>query len=156
MEIERKFLIRHMPDHLEQYPFHRISQAYLCTDPVIRIRREDDHCYLTVKGEGMLSREECNLPMANEVYEHLLTKAEGTVIEKTRYLIPLPDHLTLELDVFGGTWSGLIIAEVEFPDEEKARQFTPPDFLGTDVTFDPRYHNSWLSRHTPQQARDEN
>ena len=154
MEIERKFLIRSLPTDLDRYPHHRISQAYLCTSPVIRIRREDDSCYLTVKGEGMLSREECNLPMERGTYDHLLTKAEGTIIEKTRYLIPLPGNLTLELDVFAGVWEGLVIAEVEFPDEEKARQFNPPDFLDEDVTFDVRYHNSWLSHHTPEDTLD--
>ena len=72
MEIERKFLIDKLPDDLESYPFHRIEQAYLCTNPVIRIRREDDNFYLTYKGSGLMQREEANLPLTSEGYYHLL------------------------------------------------------------------------------------
>ena len=53
MEIERKFTVRKLPDNLDSYPFHIIEQAYLNTDPVVRIRREDDAFYLTYKGKGM-------------------------------------------------------------------------------------------------------
>ena len=152
MEIERKFLVASLPDDLGKYPYHLIEQAYICTSPVIRIRREDDRYYLTVKGAGMLSREECNLPMNPETYYHLLTKAEGILIRKKRYLISLPDDLTAELDIFEGDWKGTVIAEVEFESEEKARQFNPPDWFLKDVTYDSRYHNSWMSSHTPEDA----
>ena len=63
MEIERKFTVRKLPDNLDSYPFHIIEQAYLNTDPVVRIRREDDAFYLTYKGKGMMAREEYNLPL---------------------------------------------------------------------------------------------
>lgn len=146
MEIERKYLISKTPMELSSYSFHRIEQAYLCTHPVVRIRREDETCYLTYKGGGMMIREEYNLPLTSEAYEHLLPKADGNVITKTRYLIPLEDSgLTCELDVFEGAFAGLILAEVEFPDEETARNFTPPDWFVKEVTTDPRYHNSYMS-----------
>lgn len=146
MEIERKFLPKTLPEHLEQYAFHRIEQGYLCTDPVVRIRRSDDDYYLTYKGSGMLERVEYNLPLTAEAYAHLKPKADGRIIEKKRYLIPLDDGLTVELDVFGGDLTPLVLAEVEFSDRAQAEAFTPPDWLGTDVTYDARYHNSNMSK----------
>ena len=62
MEIERKFTVKKMPAGLESFPFHIIQQAYLNTDPVVRIRREDETYYLTYKGRGLMAREEYNLP----------------------------------------------------------------------------------------------
>ena len=54
MEIERKFTVKSLPPDYESYPFHHIEQAYLNTDPVVRVRKEDDRYYLTYKGKGML------------------------------------------------------------------------------------------------------
>lgn len=150
MEIERKFLIRQMPEDLDHYDSHLIEQAYICTGPVIRIRRQDDQYILTCKGDGMMSREECNLPMSAAAYEKLLKKTDGYVIRKRRYLIPLEEGLTIELDRFEGIHSPIVIAEVEFRSEEEARAFVPPEWFGRDVTYDCRYHNSWLSVHTAQ------
>lgn len=151
MEIERKYKIDTPPAGYESYPFHTIQQAYLCTQPVVRIRKQDDEYYLTYKSKGLLSREEYNLPLTKEAYDHLLTKADGIVLTKKRYLIPLTcpkekTSLTIELDVFSGTYEGLILAEVEFPTEEAALSFTPPDWFGRDVTFTGEYQNSRLSQ----------
>ena len=150
MEIERKFLVRALPEDLETFLCLQIEQAYLCTDPVIRIRRENDSYYLTCKGEGMLAREECNLPMKEETYQKLLKKSEGTILSKKRYIIPLGKDLKAELDIFQGVWEGIRIVEVEFPDLAGADAFCPPSWFGEDVTFDGRYHNSWMSSHTPE------
>ena len=146
MEIERKFLIKELPANLEEFPFHHIEQAYLCTDPVVRIRRQDDTYILTYKGKGMVAREEYNLPLNEHAYLHLKEKADGNVITKKRYLIPLPDDLTIELDVFEGAFQGMILAEVEFPDLDTANAFVPPAWFGKDVSMCPEYHNSNLSR----------
>ena len=100
MEIERKYLIHKLPDDLESYPHKKIQQAYLCTNPVVRIRRQDTDYFLTYKGGGLMVREEYNLPLNKEAYEHLLKKADGIILSKTRYLLPLTDGLTIELDVF--------------------------------------------------------
>ena len=54
MEIEKKYIINDLPLPLESYPCHFIEQAYLCTNPVIRIRRFDEEYTLTYKGEGMM------------------------------------------------------------------------------------------------------
>lgn len=148
MEIERKFLVTAPPDGYALYPFRQIEQAYLCTDPVVRIRRQDDSCYLTYKSKGLLSREEYNLPLTREAYDHLLTKADGNILTKKRYLIPIKEHpeLTIEFDVFEGKFSGLMLAEVEFSTEEEAKAFTPPDWFSEDVTWSGRYQNSRLSK----------
>lgn len=100
MEIERKFLIKKLPDNLTSYKARKIEQAYLCTDPVVRVRRDNDDYYLTYKSRGMIVREEYNLPLTKEAYGHLLAKADGNIITKTRYEIPEKDNLTIELDVF--------------------------------------------------------
>ena len=90
-------------------------------------------------------REEYNLPLTEDAYLHLREKADGIRIRKTRYKIPLPQGLTIELDIFHDAHEGLLLAEVEFPDEETAQTFTPPDWFGEDVTGDSRYHNSTLA-----------
>lgn len=162
IEIERKFLIGNIKDiplDITKYKYKTIEQGYICTSPVIRVRRSDDDYILTVKGTGLLSREEHELPLDEETYYTLRDKADGIVINKRRYLIPLSDiagnlsdelsSLTLELDIFGGMHQGLIIAEVEFPTEELAVSFCPPDWLSHDVTEDGRYHNSYLSKNPP-------
>ncbi len=145
MEIERKFLIKELPQNLEQYPFHIIEQGYLCTEPVMRIRRQDDDYIFTYKGSGMMSREEYNLPLNETAYFHLKEKTDGNFISKKRYVIPIPDDLQIELDIFDAPFAPLMLAEVEFPDEESANAFVPPAWFGKDVTFDGRYHNSYLS-----------
>ena len=145
MEIERKFLIDRLPEDLTRYTCHNIQQAYLCTDPVIRIRRQDDDYILTYKSKGFLAREEYNLPLNQESYRHLLEKADGIILSKKRWLIPLQDDLTAELDVFAAPYEGLYLAEVEFPSKEAAEAFTPPSWFGEEVTYSPLYHNSTLS-----------
>lgn len=145
MEIERKYLVSSLPPRLEEYPYHLIEQAYLCTSPVVRIRRQDDEYILTYKGKGLMVREEYNLPLTKEAYLHLLTKADGNIITKKRYLIPLSDHLRAELDIFSGKFDGLRLVEVEFPSEAMANSFTAPQWFGEDVTFSKTYHNSTLS-----------
>lgn len=127
-------------------PRKMIEQGYLCTDPVVRIRRQDDEYYLTYKSKGLLSREEYNLPLTQESYEHLKPKADGIVISKTRYLIPEKDGLTIELDVFHEDYDGLLLAEVEFESEEQANTYIPPEWFGEDVTYSSAYHNSTLSK----------
>lgn len=162
MEIERKFLVEGLPENLSSYQCLHIEQAYLCTDPVVRIRRQDEDYYLTYKGKGLLAREEYNLPLNRDAYFHLRAKADGNIISKKRYLLPILNpafsqgytlsaksdvsfDLKIELDLFDPPFAPLILAEVEFPDEEMARAFIPPAWLGRDVTSDREYHNSNMS-----------
>lgn len=146
MEIERKFTIKQLPKNLDSYPHFTIEQAYLCTEPVMRIRRQDDKYVFTYKGEGLMTREEYNLPLNKQAFEQLLPKTEGHIIKKTRYKIPVENSsLVIELDLFESP-SQLIMAEVEFPDEETANAFIPPAWFDEDVTSNPAYHNSNMSR----------
>jgi CYTH domain-containing protein len=113
-----------------------------------------------------MSREEYNLPLNKEAYEHLLLKADGNIISKKRYVIPLDNPkfkegytpclssenadntalLKIELDMFEAPFKPLILAEVEFPDEAMAHAFLMPEWFMEDVTDNPAYHNSNLSK----------
>ena len=146
MEIERKYLVSELPETLNNYPYRTIEQGYLNTDPVIRIRRDNEKYELTYKSKGLMTREEYNLPLTKEAYDHLVQKIDGRLIEKTRYLIPLDGGLTAELDVFDGDLAPLTLVEVEFDSVDAANEFTAPDWFGEDVTESGKYHNSYLSR----------
>lgn len=146
MEIERKYLIEALPPDLEAFPHHLIEQAYLCTEPVVRIRRQDEEYILTYKSKGLMVREEYNLPLTEAAYRHLLAKADGNIITKKRYLIPLYNGLIIELDIFDPPFAPLMLAEVEFETKESAESFVPPAWFGEDVTFSGQYQNSYLSR----------
>lgn len=159
MEIEKKYTLKYLPDNLEQYPCKIIEQAYLNTSPVVRIRKSNNTYTLTYKGSGLLAREEYNLPLDEASYQHLLQKADGNIISKKRYLIPLKNPqfddscypivlptLTIELDVFAPPFAPLIMAEVEFSSLDLANAFLPPDWFDVEVTTDPAYHNVTLSQ----------
>lgn len=161
MEIERKFLLREpWPKDLYRLRGCRITQAYLSRDPVIRIRSitpletgenpdsgaAGGEFVLTVKGKGLSIREEWELALTREQFERLLSKTEGDLLVKTRYFMPLENGITAEIDVFDGKHSGLALVEVEFEEEESMRLFSPPEWFGEEVTDNPAYHNSELSR----------
>ncbi len=154
MEIERKFQIKIMPENLSGFRKKEIEQGYLCTKPVVRIRKSNEDYILTYKsrlgmtekpGAAALTCEEVEVPLSREAYEHLREKTDYYLISKTRYLIPLEGGYTAELDVFHGRLEGLSFAEVEFPSEEEAAAFVPPAWFGRDVSFDKHYKNNYLS-----------
>ena len=146
MEIERKYLVSGIPDNIDSYPCRFIEQGYLNTAPVVRVRRDNDNYYLTYKGGGMMAREEYNLPLNKEAYEHLIKKADGNIITKKRYEIPDGNGYTIELDIFEGAFNGTVIAEVEFNTIEEADNYIMPAFFTEDVTNNPEYHNSNMSK----------
>ena len=146
MEIERKYLVSGIPDNIDSYPCRFIEQGYLNTAPVVRVRRDNDNYYLTYKGGGMMAREEYNLPLNKEAYEHLIKKADGNIITKKRYEIPDGNGYTIELDIFEGVFSGTMLAEVEFDSVEEAERYNPPAWFKEDVTMNKMYHNSNMSR----------
>lgn len=145
MEIERKFLIKELPKNLETYPCRHLEQGYLSTAPVVRVRKDNDKYELTYKGKGAMVREEYNLPLTAESFEHLKQKIDGRLIVKKRYMIPY-GNFTIELDVFEEDLTPLTLAEVEFSSEEEANAFVAPDWFAEDVTFSKLYHNSYLSQ----------
>lgn len=148
MEIERKFLTErgNIPFDITAFPCLQISQAYVCFSPVIRIRQSNEAYILTVKGKGMLAREEFELPLAREEYEALRQKAEGRTIVKKRYLVPLAEGLTAEVDFYEGELEGLATTEVEFSTMGEAEAFVPPEWFGRDISREKRYKNAALAR----------
>ena len=146
MEIERKFLVNEIPGDLNRFEYHELSQGYISTFPVIRIRQWDDEYILTVKSGGLLAREEYEINLSREEFENLQGKVSGNIIKKTRYIIPIEDTgLKVELDIFHGAFEGLVYAEVEFPDIETAEAFTPLPYFGREVTMEGGYSNAALS-----------
>jgi adenylate cyclase len=146
-EIERKFLVRKLPDGLTNYHSSDISQGYLVSmdDGLqVRLRKSGERHLLTCKrGMGNV-REEREVELTAEQFAALWPATEGKRLVKTRYEIPFGDRV-VEIDVYHGRHEGLIVAEVEFGAEKAAKDFQPPDWLGDDVTGDPRYSNQLLA-----------
>lgn len=168
MEIERKYLVRFLPDGLEDCQRHELEQGYIGSSPTIRIRREDNRYVLTIKehrrpqvGDNVaapiVNREE-EFYLTVESYAHLRTKCDGNFIVKTRYRIPLNteegrgEPLVAELDLFHGALEGFALVEVEVPTVEASCRFVPPEWFGTDVSQDKRYRNSHLRNVSPAEA----
>lgn len=154
MEIEKKFLIKRLPDNLEMFEKKEMEQGYLCTNPVVRVRKSNEEYILTYKShvqdkenplESVRVNEEVEVPLTKEGYYHLREKADGNLIEKTRYIIPLDDGHKAELDVFHGYLKGLVFVEVEFAGVKEAGRFVTPEWFGEDVSSDSRYSNASLS-----------
>ena len=143
-EIERKFLVA-SEDWRALARGSRYRQGYLSTvkERTVRVRTIDDKGFLTVKGitvGATRSEYEYEIPAA-DADEMLNDLCEKPIIEKNRYKIPL-GGVTWEVDEFLGTNDGLIVAEVELQSEDQS--FPKPDWIGEEVTDDPRYFNSNL------------
>jgi CYTH domain-containing protein len=145
MEIERKFLVRTLPD-LTSAESVGLRQGYLATgrDGQVRLRDSDGSLTLTFKsGEGMV-REEIETPVTVAQFEALWPATRDRRLEKRRYRVPL-GGVTGEIDVYEGGLTGLLVVEVEFPSIDDARSFVAPDWFGRDVTDDPAYGNTSLA-----------
>ncbi|MBR4809420.1 MAG: CYTH domain-containing protein [Bacteroidales bacterium] len=149
LETERKFLVTG-DFKRESFLAVRIKQAYLCSAPgrTVRVRIKGDRGFLTIKGAGNESGAsrfewEKEIPLADA--DALMELAEPGLIDKTRYLIRNTDGLhTWEVDEFHGANEGLVLAEIELGREDEP--FDRPSWLGEEVTGDPRYYNSTLSK----------
>jgi adenylate cyclase len=149
MEIERKFLVDDAPAELAEHPSSEIRQGYLAVDgdgTEVRIRSRDGSAMLTVKQGAGRSRAEEELEIGAEQFERLWPLTAGRRVEKRRYEVPAEDALTIEVDVYAGVLAGLVVAEVEFPDDDVADAFDPPPWFGREVTEDPRFKNQRLAR----------
>ena len=153
-EIERKFLVTALPDGLGKGD--AIDQGYLAIAPdgvETRIRRRAGAATLTVKSGPAMIRVEEEIPLEAARFDALWPLTEGRRLEKVRHLIPLEHGLTAELDVYGGVLAGLFTAEIEFPSEAAARDFSPPPWLGEEVTGDATYANQNLATLTAAPGR---
>lgn len=146
IEIEHKFLLANDEWRKVVQKSIKYKQGYLSSQPTssIRVRISDDHAWLNIKSatigtERLEFEYEIPLADANVIINTLCGKP---LIEKTRYFIPIEDHIW-EIDEFEGDNKGLVIAEIELPEAGKA--FAKPQWLGEEVTFDLRYYNNNLA-----------
>ena len=149
IEIERKFLVSTSKYRERATSVQRIVQGFLNTHPerTVRIRITGNKAYLTIKGKSNTSGTsrfewEREIPVGEA--ESLLPLCEEGTIEKTRYKVPVESYW-YEIDEFKGANEGLVLAEIELPDEQAV--FPKPEWLGKEVTGDIRYYNSQLSKH---------
>ena len=149
-EIERKFLVSGpVPGGLA---FEPIRQGYITAasdSAEVRLRQKGETCFLTVKSEGGLVRDEYEIAIGKPEFGILWPLTEGRRVEKIRHRGALAGGLEFELDIFQGHLAPLMLVEVEFPSEAAARAFVPPDWFGDDVTEDRRYRNSALAQARP-------
>ena len=148
MEIERKFLVLSNEYRNTAHAQNRIVQGFLSTDPhrTVRVRLYDDKGYITIKGISNskgTARMEWEYEIDPAEARQLMELSVETLIEKTRYLVQVGKHL-YEVDEFEGSNQGLIIAELELENEDE--EFHKPDWVGQEVTGDPKYYNAQLSK----------
>jgi adenylate cyclase len=143
MEVERKFLVSDPPDLGDG---EEIVQGYLAigADGEVRLRRRGEALVLTAKRGSGLSREEAEIELDSERFDRLWPLTEGRRLHKRRHVLPSGDR-RIEVDVYEGELESLVVAEIEFPSEEEARRFEPPEWLGEEVTGDERYLNETLA-----------
>ncbi len=148
VEIERKFLVKSKVYREEAFGKEEIIQGFLNTHPdrTVRVRLSGEKGFITVKGrtdaEG-ITRFEWEREIPARDARALLEICEPGVIRKIRYLVRSGDHL-VEVDEFSGENEGLIIAEIEMKEIDDT--IIKPDWLGEEVTGEPRYYNSQLSK----------
>jgi adenylate cyclase len=146
-EIERRWLVNttHPVADVDQL----VRQGYLAVEPdgaEVRLREKEGAFFITVKSGAGLVRQEFESAITAEVF-HALWPATGTRrLEKRRHTLTHAGR-TIEVDVFLGGLAPLVLAEVEFPDEEGARAFQPPSWCGREVTTEPGYRNKALAVH---------
>lgn len=146
-EIERKFLVKGEAwKSLAKGRHYRQGYLNSAKERTVRIRTIDDKAFLTVKGPTVgVTRPEFEYPIPFEDCAAMLDLlAEKPIIEKTRYKIPMGNRVW-EVDEFFGVNAGLVVAEIELGAEDEA--FEKPEWIGEEVSGDPRYFNSNLVKH---------
>lgn len=152
MEIERKFLLDAVPPAMRFARREAIRQGYLALDgdTEVRLRITAKGAVLTIKaGRGGVRVEE-EIALQTRQAEALWELTEGRRVQKSRRRVRLAGAgggaaLVAEVDEYAGALDGLVVAEVEFPDEEAARGFEPPAWFGRELTDDWRYANRSLA-----------
>jgi CYTH domain-containing protein len=146
-EIERKFLIKRLPDKLNRSRRYVIEQGYLATESAgrqVRLRKKGRTASLTFKLGRGAHREEREVRLSQKQFAALWPGTAGRRLSKVRYEIPWK-NLLVEIDIYRGRHAGLVVAEVEFPDRITCRRFRPPPWFGREVTGDKRYSNVRLA-----------
>ena len=146
-EIERKFLVKWLPDDLKRWRSFVIEQGYLATEWAgrqVRLRKQGHITSLTFKVRRNNHREEREIKLTAKQFAALWPGTAGRRLRKVRYEIPWED-LLIELDIYRGRHAGLIVAEVEFPNRASCRRFKAPSWFGREVTGEKRYSNVRLA-----------
>jgi adenylate cyclase len=146
-EIERKFLVKSLPEELKCSRRYLIAQGYLASEPGgrhVRLRKKGEIASLTFKVGRGAHREEREIKLSPKQFAALWPGTAGRRLRKLRYEIPWR-RLLIEIDVYRGRHSGLVVAEVEFPDRATCRKFKPPSWFGREVTGEKRYSNVRLA-----------
>jgi adenylate cyclase len=146
LEIEKKFLLNNSDWRKEQGVMYRQGYLNSVKERTVRVRIIGDKGYLTVKGisRGAVRAEyEYEIPGV-EAEAMLDDLCEKPLIEKMRYKIAYKGFVW-EVDEFCGENQGLIVAEVELESEDQ--KFEKPEWIGEEVTGDPRYFNANLVHH---------
>ncbi|MEO8934017.1 MAG: CYTH domain-containing protein [Xanthomarina sp.] len=148
IEIERKFLVKNTDYKKDAFKKIFIKQGFLNSnkDRIVRVRLTDQQAFITVKGTPLddgISRFEWEKEISKSDAEELFNLCEEGCIEKTRYLIKMDKH-TFEVDEFYGENEGLVVAEIEL--NHPTEDFKKPIWIDKEVTGDPKYYNSQLSK----------
>ena len=146
-EIERKFLLKQLPERLKQARRCVIAQGYLAAEPGgrhVRLRKKGKTAFLTFKVGRGAHREEREIKLSPKQFAALWPATAGRRLRKLRYEIPWK-NLIIEIDIYRGRHAGLVVAEVEFPDHATCRKFEPPSWFGREVTGEKRYSNVRLA-----------
>lgn len=171
-EIERKYAVKNLPKGLKVEKIIRIKQAFLYRDKLTIVRIRDirqiypevnqEYVY-TLKFKGDIEynnnydigkKYEIENAISKEYFEKLIEKPISKIIEKTRIVIPIQNNLKVELDIYYHYLDGLLTAEIEFPDEETAKNFQKPEWLGEELGYK-KLSNRKLSEMTEDEWKSE-
>lgn len=165
-EIERKFAMKYLPQNITIEQVTKIEQAFLYKDinTHIRIRKiqtkEAINYIYTIKTQGDISysknqvssKYEIESHITKEEYDKLLLRKISNKITKTRIVVPIQNNLKVEIDIYYDYLQGFLTAEVEFPNEEEAKQFEKPDWLGEEIGYK-ELSNGKLAEMTEEEFR---
>jgi adenylate cyclase len=146
-EIERKFLLKQLPERLKQARRCVIAQGYLAAEPGgrhVRLRKRGKTASLTFKMGRGAHREEREIKLSPKQFAALWPATVGRRLYKLRYEVPWKNFL-IEIDIYRRKHKGLVVAEVEFPNRTACRKFKAPAWFGREVTGNKRYSNVRLA-----------
>lgn len=149
VEIERKFRVASEAWRAAvEGPGVVMRQGYLSAPgpaaPSVRVRLAGDEAFLTIKGPGGLTRAEFEYAIPRDHAEDLIALCPGATLHKTRWHVPHAGHLwTVDEFHAPARLAGLVLAEVELDAEEVNPAL--PDWLGEELTGDPRWSNAALA-----------
>ena len=141
LELEKTYLLKDIPPWLSLYPNKELVDIYIPLGEEhahLRIRKYGDHMMIMKKElvdpYDLSSQQESVIHLTLDEFS-VLSQVPGKRIHKRRYYFPYR-WLALEIDVFQEALSGLILVDVEFPDEASKMKFQMPDFCLCEVTQD--------------------